>query len=75
MAIEVEQKPRKLRIVSGSIEVIEEQLNRLLDDYAVLVWNFSVIDDRQQVTAVLISARELRQQAMAAAAGPVLRRN
>jgi hypothetical protein len=54
-----------LRIVSGPCKVVEAELNRLLVNYAVMVWNFAVVDGEQHVTAVLVHQRELRKMQLA----------
>jgi hypothetical protein len=62
-------KPRKLRIVSGPYLAMEEDLNRLMEEYAVMVWNIAVIGDVPHVTAVLILASEMRKAALMQGAG------
>ena len=66
----------KLRIVSGPHQVVERQLNELLNDYAVTVWNFAVVDGAVHVTAILLALAELRKQQLGAIQQPqMMRRN
>lgn len=67
--MELETKPRKLRIISGSVEEVELQLNVLLKDYALTSMNFAVVDNKLIMTVILILASEIRMQQLMAA-GP-----
>lgn len=65
--MEIEHKPRRLRIITGPVEVIEEQLNLLIDDYSVLVWHFAAVGERMHSTVVLLSVSEIRKMQLAQA--------
>ena len=71
--VDAEIKPRRLRIVTGSVAELEDQLNRLLNDYNVIVWAFAPIADAMHGTVVLLHNSVLVQQALAQPA--VMRRN
>ena len=58
-------KDLSVRIVSGPYQSVELELNKLLLDYAVLVWNFAVIADQIHITAVLVHQREIRKMQIA----------
>ncbi len=62
---------RRIRIVTGPALVVESQLERLVDDYAPQVWNFSVVGAEVHVSVVLVSNKEIRKAALATAAMPV----
>ena len=59
--MDAEIKPRKLRIV------IEESLNRLLNDYNAIVWAFAPVSDAMHGTVVLLHNSVLMQQQLAMA--------
>lgn len=63
--MDVESKPRRLRIVTGTVAELEEQLNRLLNDYNAIVWAFSPVVDVMHGTVVLLHNSVLMQQALA----------
>lgn len=63
--MDAEIKPRKLRIVTGSVAEIEEQLNRLLNDYNAIVWSFTPMGDEMHGTVVLLHNSVLMQRAIA----------
>jgi len=56
----------RLRIVTGSAALVELEVNQLLDNYAVLTWNFAVVKDELRMTAVLVAQSEIRKQALIA---------
>lgn len=64
MAIEPERVQKRLRILSGTVEEIEFELNQMLDDYAVTVWNITPGTECVIVTVVLIAVSELRKAAL-----------
>jgi len=66
MSVEIEKRPR-IRIVSGAPALVEHDLNRLLDDYAVTVWNWAVVNNQLTLSAILIHQAELRKAQLAAA--------
>jgi hypothetical protein len=66
-------KPRKLRIITGRIELLEESLNKLLNDYNAIVWSFAPVGDEVHGTVVLLHHSVVMQQ-MLAQPGP-MRRN
>jgi hypothetical protein len=54
--------------VSGATpEETCEKVNALLTEFAVVHWNFAVIDNRVVLTALLLSLTELRKQQIAQA--------
>jgi hypothetical protein len=55
----------RLRIITGPVAVVEHQLNELLDEYAVTVWQFTPIKDEMHITAILIAVSELRKGQLA----------
>ena len=63
--VDVEIKPRKLRIVSGTIPELEDQLNRLLNDYNAIVWSFAPVGEAMCGTVVLLHNSVLMQRALA----------
>ena len=63
--MEPEIKPRKLRIVTGHVAILEESLNRLLEDYNAIVWHFAPIGDVMHGTVVLLHNSVLMQQRLA----------
>jgi len=71
--MDAEIKPRRLRIVTGTVAEVEDQLNRLLSDYNAIVWAFAAVGDAMHGTVVLLHNSVLMQQALAQPA--VMRRN
>ena len=67
--MDAETKPRKLRIVTGHVAILEESLNRLLEDYNAIVWDFAPIGDVMHGTVVLLHNSVLMQQRLATAGG------
>ena len=63
--MDAEIKPRKLRIVTGHVAILEESLNRLLNDYNAIVWHFAPIGDVMHGTVVLVHNSVLMQRALA----------
>lgn len=63
--MEPERKAKRIRILSGTVPEVEEALNRMLDEYAAIVWSFVAAGDHVQVTVVLIAISEMRMQALA----------
>lgn len=59
--INPERKPRRLRIVSGTVYEIEEQMNRMLDEYVTVMWNWTVVGAELRVSVVLMHQREVRK--------------
>jgi hypothetical protein len=68
--MDVNQTPRKLRLVSGWSAQVEEQLNQLLDDYTAVTWNFTGLGGGVWITVVLVHSSVIRQQMIAQAAAP-----
>ena len=71
--MDAEIKPRKLRIVTGPVAELEDQLNRLLNDYNAIVWAFAPVGDAMHGTVVLLHNSVLMQRALAQ--GAHMRRN
>ena len=63
--MDAEIKLRRLRIVSGTTEVVEQQLNRLLDEYTMTSQSFAVVNNQVIMTCVLIHASVLRMMQLA----------
>lgn len=70
--MDAEVKPRKLRIVSGTVAELEDQLNRLLNDYNAIVWSFAPIGEAMCGTVVLVHNSVLMRRALAQP-GPMVR--
>ena len=63
-------KPLRIRIVGGTREHVERELNQLIDDYVATVWNFVAVEGKVEANVVLFhSSVVLRNQLAAAAAG------
>lgn len=59
--MDAEIKPRRLRIVSGTVFEVEELMNRLLDDYVTVLWNWNVVGADVHVSVVLMHQSEVRK--------------
>ena len=57
------------RAVSDTPYACCQLVNRMLKDYAVVAWNWSVIEGKLMLTALMVSQREIRK-AQLAAMGP-----
>jgi hypothetical protein len=68
--LEVNPKPRKIRIVTGTHLEVERQVNELADDYAVNAWSLWSHEGEARVTAVLLHGSIYRQAAIAATSAP-----
>lgn len=70
--MEVEIKPRTVRILTGHPDVVEDQIAALGNDYTVTHWHFWAFENVGFVTCVLLHGSIIRQMqiAMAAANGP-----
>ena len=69
--MEMETKPRRLRIVGGTREEVERELNQLLEDYTAIAWNFVAVGDRCEANVVLFHNSVMRQAALAQAQAAV----
>ena len=71
--MDAEIKPRRLRMVTGTVAEVEEQLNRMLDDYMTVSFNYCVVGTELRVTVLLLHQSEMRkaQLMMAGQMGPV----
>jgi hypothetical protein len=67
---EQQEKPLRVRILTGPCWLVESTLNALADDYTAITFHFSVIRDIQQVTAILIHNSDIRRAQIAAAVMP-----
>lgn len=67
--MDIESKRRKLRIVTGTVAELEEQLNRLLNDYNAIVWSFAPLGVAIHGTVVLLHNSVLMQRAIATPGG------
>jgi hypothetical protein len=59
--MELEIKPRPVRIISGSPEEVDHELNSTLKDYAIMQTNFAVVKDSLRVTVVAVHDSEIRK--------------
>jgi hypothetical protein len=57
-----EVKDPRLRIVHGTPYTVEDELNKLLDRYTAVVWNFPVVHGEALVTVILVLRSELQKQ-------------
>ena len=64
--MEAEIKPRRLRIVSGPVHLVEEELNRLLNSYVATQFSYAVVKDEVHMTVVLMHESVVRMQQIAA---------
>jgi hypothetical protein len=64
--MQAEVTPRRLRIVSGPVAEVEQQLNNLLDDYMAIQYSFVEVGGELHCAAVLVHLSVLRKQALAA---------
>ena len=71
--MDAEIKPRPVRIISGTPEEIDYELNATLKDYAIMQTNFAVVKDSLRVTVVAIHESEIRKMQLMQA--PTGRRN
>jgi len=62
-----ELKPRRLRLVSGTIAEVEVELNRLLDHYIATQYNYAVVDNQLICTVMLLHESVVRMQQIAMA--------
>jgi len=62
-----ELKPRRLRLVSGTIAEVEVELNRLLDHYIATQYNYAVVKDELICTVMLLHESVVRMQQIAMA--------
>jgi len=57
-------KPRKLRLVTGTVAQVEEQLNKFIEDYSLQSLTFTVVGTELICTAMLIHESEIRKAQM-----------
>lgn len=67
--MDMASKPKKLRVISGPVAVVEEQLNELYDDWVFQVWNWTEVNGELVMTVVMHNAALVRQAAMAGGRG------
>ena len=67
MELERNGKPRRLRIVGGTREQVERELNELLEDYSAIAWNFVAVGYHVEANVVLFHNSVLMQAQLAAA--------
>ena len=58
--MELENKPRKIRLISGPPALVDAQVNELLDQYGLASINYATTSEGVIVTAYLILASEIR---------------
>lgn len=63
--MDLERKPRKLRILTGPVPEVEVELNRLLDEYNAIVWSFHECGGVAWANVVLLHGSVFMQQALA----------
>jgi len=61
MPIEPERNPRKLRLVHGTVQEIEDWINAHWESYAVQSYTWAVIDGKQMVTVTAVLGTELER--------------
>ena len=64
--IDEERLKRRMLILSGYAETVEEELNQALETHAAVLWSFNPINLGMHVTVVLIDKREVRMAQLAA---------
>jgi hypothetical protein len=64
---DIDTRPRKIKICSGTPEQLEDQLNVYAESYSPLIWNFTAVGDRVIGTVVMIHESIIRQMNIAAA--------
>jgi hypothetical protein len=62
----MDEPERVIRIISGSPQAVEDEVNGLLHRYAPLSWHFASDHAGIRVTVLLVSERELHKQRFAA---------
>jgi hypothetical protein len=67
MSVEIASKPRAFRVIYGKPEIVEEEVNRLSDEYTVLQYHFFVIKDELVMCAPMIATSEIRKAQLAQA--------
>lgn len=63
--MEPENKPRKIRLISGRPELVDAQVNELLGEYGIASINFATTSEGVIVTCYLILASEIRMMQIA----------
>jgi len=61
MPIEPDQNPRKLRLVHGTVQQVEDWINSNWERYAIQNYVWSVIDGKQMVTVTAVLGTELER--------------
>ena len=61
---------QKIRIITGTTDEVEYQVNQLFGDYAPIVWNIQPGAGGALVTCILILQSEIRKAQILAAAMP-----
>jgi len=61
MPIEPEKASRKLRLVHGTVQEIEDWINAHWDSYAIQSYTWAVIDGKQMVTVIAILGTEMER--------------
>lgn len=56
---------KRVRIITGPVDVVEAQLETLLDEYAPTVWSFEPMGETMHATIVLIHTAEIRKASLA----------
>jgi len=67
MEIANSQKPRRIRVVSGPIAVVENELEAMFDDWTAMVWNFIEVQGSIVMSVVMVNNSEMRKAAIAQA--------
>jgi len=64
---------RKVRIISGTVEQVEDQLDALVPQYVAWQWRWDVVEGRHLLSVVMLLSsdleRAMRMQALAAGVG------
>jgi len=61
MPIEPEKEPRKLRLVHGTVQQIEDWINAHWESYAIQSYTWAVIDGKQCVTVTAVLGTEVER--------------
>lgn len=64
--IDAERLKRKMLILSGYAETVEDELNQALETHVAMLWSFNPINLGIHVSVVMIDKREIRMAQLAA---------
>lgn len=64
--IDAERLKRRMLILSGYAETVEDELNQALETHVPMLWSFNPINLGMHVSVVMIDKREIRMAQLAA---------